>query len=216
MANSINLGDLQKTLTDSMQQLTGLSFSAFKPIMENATGNLSTLTQSLSNFKLQGDDCCRPKNECPPHCIAAIHRQAMPGERILVPFSIKNTCSTVKTWRVGVRELKDADGTMAPEQPVLNKQSVTLEPGRSERVVMMIDLAKFTNGKTYSTEIVLREKDINQNICFTLVVDDSADIVVVSPQNEKKYNLHWQGWETHFYCEKPKAGATNSLTFVNK
>jgi hypothetical protein len=213
MENSIGLGNLQKTLTDNIRQLTDLSVSAMKPLIASVSDSMTAYTKvlptlalpnlTLPNIKLQSSDCCRPVNECPPHCLTSITRYAMQGERIIVPFSVKNTCAVAKTYRIGVRELIDCDGNLAPEQPGLNKQSITLQPGRSEKIQMTIDLGKFENGKTYTTEIVLREDKINQNICFTLCMDDCANLVTAEPQSEKKYNLRWQGWESHFYCEKP-------------
>ena len=127
----------------------------------------------------------------------------------MVPFLVKNTCNETKTYRVGVRELKDQDGKPAPFQPQLNKHSVTLEPGRSERVVMLLDLSDFANGSTYTTEIVLRENEINQNICFTLKIDNDQNLVTAQPQNEKQYQLRWQSWQSHYYCEPKKGGRIN-------
>jgi hypothetical protein len=207
---------LQQALTESIQNMANLSLGSLKPLMDGMMGNLASINKSVQEgglpvmkipqLKLQTDNCncCPPENICPPHCIASINRCAMQGERIVVPFNIKNTCSHAKTWRIGVRELKDQDGQMAAAQPQLNKQTVTIEPGRSERVLMMLDLNNFTNGSVYSTEIVLREKDINQNICFTLTIDGDCNTVTAAPQDEQKYNLRWQGWQSHYYCEPPK------------
>jgi hypothetical protein len=216
MENKQTGSSLQQVLTDSIQNMTNLSLGSMKPLMDGMMNNLLSINKSVQEggipvmkipqIKLQGDscdNCCPPKTSCPPHCLTSIQRCAIQGERIVVPFLVKNTCSHAKTWRIGVRELKNEDGQMAPSQPQLNKQSVTLEPGRSERVLMMIDLEKFTNGSVYTTEIVLREKDINQNICFTLKVDD-CNATVAAPQDEKKYNLRWQSWQSHYYCEPPK------------
>lgn len=208
MTNNNN-ANLQQVLTDNLQQMADISLNAMKPIMEGLINNFSNVNKlmytndgtafKMPQIKLQSSDCCAPKNECPPHCIASIVKNAMPNERIIVPFTIKNNCSSPKTYRVGLRELKNADGKMASSQPQLNKEVVTLDPGRSERVLMGIDLGKFETG-TYTAEIVIREKDINQNICFTLIVDES-DGTLVSPQDEQKYKLRWQGWQSHFYCE---------------
>jgi hypothetical protein len=208
-SNPVNLG---QTLTSGLQQLTNLSLGLVTPFMEGVMGNISSVNKTMQEkglpFKipvLSFDNCdCPPKQVCPPHCIAGITRCAMSGDRINVPFLVKNTCSQTKTYRVGVRELKsEEDGQLAPTQPVLNKTTVTLDPGRSEMVVMMIDLANFKNGSTYATEIVLREREINQNICFTLKVDDSCDVTVVAPKDEKDYRLRWQSWKDHYYCERP-------------
>ncbi len=220
MANSTSNGaGLQQVLADSIQNLANVSLTAMKPLIDGVLTNMTAINKSvqegglpaiqLPKFNNEDCDCCPPKNECPPHCIASISRSAMPGERIMVPFIVKNTCSHTKTFRVGVRELKDQDGNLAPTQPKLNKQAVTLDAGRSERVLMAIDLDKFHTGSIYTTEIVLREKEINQNICFTLTVDD-GDAVVVAPKDEQKYKLRWQSWQSHYYCEPPKARIANS------
>src|SRR5688500_7428683 len=67
--------NLQQTLTDNLRQLSTLSLSLAKPLMDNVTENFSSVSKSLLDtgagniripqFKLQGDDCCVPKNECP-------------------------------------------------------------------------------------------------------------------------------------------------------
>jgi hypothetical protein len=216
MQNSSHQNNLQTLMTDTISQIANNSLQTFKPVMEGMLNNLSSIGKSVKNinpaalvlpniFK-QTCNCCPPEQKCPPHCIAQITRVAAQDEKILVPFMVKNTCSQTKTYRVGVRELKDQDGKLAPFQPELNKQFVTVDPGRSERVVMMIDLSRFDNGATYNTEIVLREKEINQNICFTLKVDNDANLVTAQPQNEQQYQLRWQSWQSHFYCEPKKGG----------
>ncbi len=205
---------LQKTLTDNFQKMSKLSIDAMKPLVENMFETVSNMnnavlegkipTLNLSSFQnTKNSNCCPPKQECPPHCISAISRQAMSGERIIVPILVKNNCSSTKTYRVGVRELVDNDGTIAPNQPILNKASVTLQPGRSESVLMSLDLNKFNTGSTYVTEIVLREKEINQNICFTLHVNNSR-LTEVAPNDEKKYKQKWLNWQSHFYCDPHK------------
>ena len=212
MENKTNAADtLRQGLTESFQKMADVSLASVRPLMDTMFSNISSLNKSffekgipaikLPRFQLQSDDCCAPKTSCPPHCLTSITRNATEGERIIVPFMVKNSCATAKTFRVGVRELKDADGKTAPDQPKLNKDQVTLEPGGSERVLMSIDLANFSQGSTYSTEIVLREKDINQNICFTLMVDANRNIPVAEPLAEQKYRLRWQSWRNHFYCE---------------
>lgn len=212
-SKSSNTADMQKMLSDNFQQLTNISMNAFKPMMEGMINNISTISNSILKNGLpaikipqlnttSNCDCCPPEESCPPHCIASITRYAMAGERIIVPFMVKNDCNQTKTYRVGVRELNNETGAAAPSQPVLNKSFVTLDPGRSEQVLVMVDLANFNNGSTYTTEIVLREKEINQNICFTLVVTDATS-VVVTPESEQQYLLRWQSWKDHYYCERP-------------
>jgi len=223
MANtSDNIADIQKTLSSNLQQLTNLSVSAFKPVMEGMINNMASMSKSFLKSGLplikipqlkSNCDCCPPEETCPAHCIASITRNAMQGERIITAFTVKNDCSHTKTYRIGVRELKDENGELAPAQPVLNKNAVTLEPGRSEQVLMRLDLDNFKNGSTYTTEIVLREKEINQNICFTLKVENASS-TIVTPQDEQQYLLRWQSWKDHYYCERPTVSRTVSGTNV--
>ncbi len=211
--NTGTLSGLQQTLTDNLLQLTNLSVSTLKPLMDSVVNNLSSAnkaflqnTSTVLKFPtLNNDcDCCPPKNECPPHCIASITRTAMNGERIIVPFLIKNACSQTKTYRVGVRDLVDQSNNQpAPFQPQLNKTGVTLAPNQSEEVLMSVDLMQFNTGSTYTAEIVVREKEINQNICFTLIVANPSGIVTATPKDEKSYRMRWQSWKDHYYCERP-------------
>lgn len=215
MENNQNTVDgLQQVLTDSIQKMANLSLGNMKPFIDGMMNNLTAINKTviatgipiikIPTIKMKDCNCCPPENVCPPHCMASISKCAMAGERILVPFKIKNTCSISKTYRIGVRELKSDDGQMAPAQPLLDKQSVTLDPGRSEKVLMTIDLEKFNNGSVYTTEIVVRENEINQNICFILSLDGDCNTVVAEPQDEKKYRLRWQNWQSHYYCEPQK------------
>lgn len=204
-----NTSQIQQTIVDNFQRLAQMSLETMKPLMENMFENISSANKTIldgkiPNFNLgfqskENSKCSIPDEKCPPHCIDYISREAMAGERIVVPFLIKNDCNTVKTYRVGVRELKDDDGKLAPSQPILNKASVTIESGRNERVLMSIDLESFLN-TTYTTEIVLRENDINQNICFNLYVNTSHQ-KTITPNDEKKLKLKWLNWQSHFYCE---------------
>ena len=91
----------------------------------------------------------------------------------------------------------------APSQPELNKNFVTLAPNQSEQVLMSVDLMQFNTGSTYTTEIVVREKEINQNICFTLIVANPINVVTATPKDENSYRMRWQSWKDHYYCEKP-------------
>jgi hypothetical protein len=228
-SKSTTTADVQKMLSDNIQQLTNLSISTLKPMMEGFINNMTSINNSIiknglplikiPNLTAAGNcDCCPPQESCPPHCIASIKRNALEGERILIPFIVKNDCNQTKTYRIGVRELNDENGAAAPSQPSLNKNAVTLDPGRSEKVLITVDLSEFKNGSTYTTEIVLREKEINQNICFTLVVDDPNATVVI-PQSEQQYRLKWQSWKDHYYCEKPtvnRVPGTNVLSIAGK
>lgn len=227
-SKSTTATDMQKMLSDNLQQLTNLSISTLRPMMEGFINNISAINNSvikkglplikIPKLNAGNCDCCPPEESCPPHCIASITKSAMEGERIIIPFMVKNDCNQIKTYRVGVRELIDENGAVAPAQPALNKSAVTLEPGRSEQVLIALDLANFKTGSTYTTEIVLREKDINQNICFTLIVEDPKAIVV-TPYSEQKYRLRWQSWKDHYYCEKPttnRTPGTNILSIAGK
>lgn len=208
-------------LGKSFLDLANSSMEMYKPLLRNMVDNLGAVNETLAKgdftkmkmpklFK-ETCNCCPPEFECPPHCIAAIERHAMQGERIIVPFYVKNTCSHQKTYRIGVRDLTDADGQMAPSQPQLNRHEVKLEPGQSMRVLMQVDLNGFKNSSTYTTEIVLREKDINQNICFTLKIDNDPDHVVAEPKEERKMKLKWQSWKDHYYCEPNKGRVVPTL-----
>lgn len=227
-SKSTTTADVQKMLTDNIRQLTNLSISTLKPVMESWINNISAINNAvvkngmpviqIPKLNIGNCDCCPPTASCPPHCIASISRNAMQGERVIIPFMVKNDCNQTKTYRIGVRELNDENGTAAPAQPLVNKNSVTIDPGRSEQVLITVDLADFKSRSTYSTEIVLREKEINQNICFTLIVEDST-ATVVTPQSEQNYRLKWQSWKDHYYCEKPtlnRATGSNVLSIAGK
>lgn len=206
-----------QAITKGLQQLADISIASLKSSLENSMRNMDEVNTIVGNMglgsatskKAKQDDCgcCPPKEECPPNCLVHISRHAYEGERIIVPFMVKNKCNTPKHYRVGVRELKADNGNAAPSQPLLNKTEVTLDPGGSEMVLMGIDLSNFSTGHTYSTEIVIREKDINQNICFRLYVDGYSNVPVAEPLDENKYRVHWQGWQSHFYCEPVKAAS---------
>lgn len=189
------------TLTNNYKSISGSIGNIFSQSLQTYT---DLLEQGLhkANAGLSSDsDCgtCPPKNTCPPKFIGKIYRKAMAMERIIVPITISNPCSETKTYRIGLRELKDLDGNIAPNQPILNKNSFTLAPNARVRVLMGINLTSFGN-KTYEQEIVIREQDYNQNILFTLdVVDEQGEIF--APADEKEFRLKWQSWKTHFYCE---------------
>ncbi|WGK64231.1 hypothetical protein [Croceiramulus getboli] len=199
------------TVMNNIQNLTDMSLDFYGTLIDNVLQNNSGTAQRVSQMSsnlmapvqsmFNSDHCCPPKEECPPHCIASIHRKAMMGERIIVPFQVSNPCDVEKTYRVGLRPLHDQDGNTANSQPQLNKQQVSLPPHGSERVLMSLDTSKLGAG-TYTAEIVLREKEYNQNICFTLDLSNHSG-PTVTPHEEKKFKLKWQSWKTHFYCELP-------------
>jgi hypothetical protein len=215
MENKAGNAGIPQNIADSFQKIADITMTAVKSSMENSFRSVTELNKAVSGIKpgaftlpflkTGGSDCCASKPDCPPHCILELARHAAPGERIIVPFGVKNTCGMQKTYRIGVRELKNLDGSMAPAQPVLNKKAVTLAPGETEMILLSLDLVHFPAGNTYAAEIVVREKEINQNICFSLVVDSYTPMPVAKPLDEKKYLLHWQSWQSHFYCEPQKA-----------
>ena len=204
-----NTIDVQ-AITDGLQQLADVSLSALRSSVESGIRNMGEMNRIMQGMgagmpgRKKHSDCCPPEHECPPHCLLHLTRKAYAGESVKIPFAIKNTCHGPKHYRVGVRPLKDAQGNPAPSQPVLDKTEVDLDSGESIAVMMAIDLTNFSAGQSYSAEIVVREKDINQNICFTLYVEGYSNIPVARPLEEKKYLVHWQGWQSHFYCEPVK------------
>lgn len=177
--------------------------------------NLKTM-ENLGTFGKTGSyektDCCEPSGvcppdpTCPPHCLAEIKKTACPGERIIVPFNVKNDCGHRRIYRIGVRPLVNGQGQTAPMQPWLDRTELQLEPGQSGTVRMTVDLQEgFQVGECYSAEIVIRESKFNQNICFRLCVENCHPDVEVRPLDERKYFMRWQPWQDHFYCEiKPK------------
>jgi hypothetical protein len=210
-------------LIQGLQQLTRLSLSSIKTmidsntrVMNEAGGVLSSIGLNPSAAKKKDCNCCPPKEDCPPHCLLIIARSAHPGERILVPFSIRNYCGGPKRYRVGVRPLMDRQGNPAPSQPQLDKTEVNLQQNQAITVVMAIDLSQgYQPGNSYETEIVIREQDINQNICFRLDVESFIDVPEARPLDEKKYGSHFQSWQSHYYCEPKKQRRDAIITPVN-
>ena len=213
--------DLAESFGKMAQSYVSTIRSAIENVSQNA-GEFNTMMTSMGIprmgllSKKKNSGCCVPDDECPPHCLVNINHRAFAGERIIVPFAIKNVCQGQKKYRLGVRELKNIDGTLAPSQPILNKNEVTLEQGTSEMALMSIDLQQFAAG-TYTAEIVIREKEINQNICFQLIVDSFNRVPVAVPIEENRYRRHWQSWQRHFYCEnvrvtRSETGARDTLT----
>jgi hypothetical protein len=196
----------------NLQTLTDMSMEFYGSMLDNMTGNTAQFSKNLAQLSktafeplrsiFPSSESCPPKQECPPHCIASIFRKAAPGERIVIPFHVENDCAETRSYRVGVRELLDEDGKPAVKQPVLNKDSLTLPPYSRQRVLVSLDLEGFNVG-TYTAELVLREKEFNQNVCLTIDVCDTPG-VVVRPYEEKKFRLKWQSWKSHYYCEPPR------------
>lgn len=202
------------SVMDNLQNLTDMSMNFYGTLLDNVTGNSTQFSKNAGQLgkntlnplkaMFNTGNCCPPEEECPPHCIASIHRNAMEGERIIIPFYVKNDCNEQKTYRVGARPLVDEDGNTANVQLNLNKNLVNLAPNGKERVLVLLDTRKLEKG-TYTSEIVLREKEYNQNICLTVVIGDHAGITV-TPHEEKKYKLKWQSWKAHYYCEPNSDG----------
>jgi hypothetical protein len=218
--SSLNVDAFSKNI----KQLADLSSVSLKNMVENnlktfndVTGLIRNMGISIPNFTTKKDDCgcCPPKHQCPPRCILSISRTASAGEKIIVPFKVKNTSYMPKVYQVGVRPLKNENGELAPTQPTLNKNKLELDGSESELVLMAIDLEKFIPGHTFYTDIVLREKDINQNICFHLLVKPYSEIPEAKPVDERKYRMHFQDWKTHYYCESPRKREGISISAVD-
>jgi hypothetical protein len=143
--------------------------------------------------------CCPPECECPPQCLLMLNRSAYPGETVIVPFSVRNTTSIARQYKVGIRELLDQKGDPAPVQPTVSKELINLQPGQAVTLFVEANLQGFQTG-AYETVVVLREKDVNQNICFRLQVIPFADAPEAHPVDEKRLLSHFQSWQSHYYC----------------
>jgi hypothetical protein len=201
------------SFANATQQMKRISDAAGKMITDNTNNNLQFFNElqnvmgltGVNPFQVKSSSCnaCPPDCDCPPQCLASIIRDANIGEVIVIPFRVRNSLQTAKTYKVGVRPIYDDNGNLLPEQPSLNKTSLTLQPGQAVLVEMTMDLTKgYTAGNSYSTEIVIREQDINQNVCFTLNVNAATLITEVSPLSENSYYSHFQSWQSHYYCDK--------------
>jgi hypothetical protein len=68
-------------------------------------------------------------------------------------------------------------------------------------VEMRIDLTQgYRAGSSYEATIVIREKEVNQNVCFTLVLDPLGPDDV-TPWDEQDLQRHFLSWHHHFYCD---------------
>jgi len=214
--NKINFGNV----TQSVKRITDATTRMLQGNLNNNLQWFTELQDVLGTGTVLGkkDDCnaCPPGCDCPPQCLLSVTRDANPGEVIIVPFKVKNVLQTARTYLVGVRPFYDNDGNLLPNQPTLNKTSVNLQPGQSILVEMKIDLTNgYTAGSSYSTEIVIREKDVNQNICFTLNVTANSFIPEAHPLNEQSYFTHFQDWKSHYYCDqRPTISRTDPVTPV--
>ena len=178
-----------------------------RPLMTTINKVVNAMARPLNHIVNGDDSCCDvcpPKHKCPERCLSHIHRHGRAGERIIIPFKIKNVHCQQRTYRVGVRPLKEDNGDPAPHQPVLNKEIVTLEPNQTILVEMTVDLKGFESGHLYSTEIVIRENKFNQNICFELCVEGFCDVAVVEPWDECSVYKRSYHWNHHCGCPPKK------------
>jgi len=200
-----NIQSLFEMSTSTLKNIIDKNIISFgKP--NNYSDNLSfSSIRNNGNCDSECDSgCCPPKQKCPPKFLAIINREAFKGERITVPFKIFNKTGITRNYRIGLRPLKEDNGNSAPSQPVLNKHSVTLDPGQSELVIMVIDLLNFETGHQYKTNIVVREDKINQNILFNLNVLPYINISQAEPWDENRIRSNFSGWQSHFYCDSTK------------
>jgi hypothetical protein len=146
--------------------------------------------------------CCPPELLCPPDCMLTITRRAHPGEISLVPFKIRNPSGRSRTYKIGLRPLKDEYGKSAPSQPTLDRTSLQLAPREAGLVEMRLDLTSgYKMGQTFQTDIVVREEKYNQNICFTLHLEPFANVPIAEPIEEERLDVHFVSWDKHFYCD---------------
>lgn len=191
------------------RSFTGMYESAWEQLMQNNLRMADQWSSLVVDYNKANQDCgrsssvCPPEPKCPPHCLAEIHREASPGEIIVVPFSIKNTCGKSRTYQIGIRPLVDEQGKPTPAQPSLDTSQISLEPGQAITVKMTLNLQEgFNRGETYSANIVIREDKVNQNVCFTLKMVSLNSTIEVRPLDEKHYLMRWSSWQDHFYCEQ--------------
>ena len=215
-------------LLKGLQQLSERSSRYFVEAMQANTRAMQDLVEGYQqSFDTEGKQhkvaCCPPQEKCPPHCLAILERRAHPGEVIVVPFVVRNVCGGIRKYHIGVRPLHDPEGQPTPKQPVVDKNEVTLQPDQAVIVRLKLDLSEgFQPGACYQTEIVLREKEVNQNICFRLCVEGYGELPEIHPRDEHEYFHHFVGWDKHFYCEtgrnttglkiKPEVDALKSKT----
>lgn len=157
--------------------------------------------------------CCPPECDCPPRCLLQLTRSAYLGETVVVPFSVRNTTGVARDYKVGVRDLLDQQGNIAPGQVFVNQNSISLQPGQAITLLAQVNLGQFQTG-IYETDIVLREKDVNQNICFRLEVVPFPDAPEARPWDENKLLTHFQSWQSHYYCTPQKPASTIPGTHV--
>ncbi len=202
-------------IVDSLQKLSRIMVEAAEESITNtinmggrlgeAVDTVRRLTPTTTVGKTRPVPCCPPVDECPPQCLLEITRHAYAGEVILVPFRIRNNSGQARTYQIGVRPLVDENLNPAPRQPTLDKTSATIQSGQSVVVEIRIDLTNgFGTGRQYEATIVIREHEINQNVCFRLIIDPLR-APEVEPYDEKDLKKHFLSWHYHFYCEEKPA-----------
>ncbi|MGB5296500.1 MAG: hypothetical protein WBP34_16280 [Thermoanaerobaculia bacterium] len=198
------LGSIANRMMEDSMAFTAV---AVRRLGEAADATLAITNDATSSRgSVKTVPCCPPVEECPPQCLAEITRRAHAGEVILVPLRIHNKSGVEKTWQMGLRPLVDKDQKPAPSQPTLDKTNVTVPPSQSITVEMRIDLQQgFQSGAEYESTIVIREQEINQNVCFRLILDplDSSEVV---PLDETDLKTHFLSWHYHFYCDEKQPG----------
>jgi hypothetical protein len=211
-------------LDASLRRLGSAALGMLKESIDHGTSMSSRLSEMFDTLRTagarpkcgtsRGVPCCPPVEHCPPACLLLLTRRAVPGEVILVPFRIHNGTGAVKSYAVGLRPMMNDQQQPAPTQPSLDKTHVTIQPGQSVALDMRIDLsvAGYHAGQQYEATIVVREKDINQNICFRLVLD-AASAPTATPCDERDLKSHFVGWQYHFYCDErdTKRAVANDL-----
>jgi hypothetical protein len=146
---------------------------------------------------------CPPEDLCLPRCLLRITRSARVGEVIIVPFRIRNTGNTERRYKLGVRPFLDENGAEVG-QATLDSIEATVPAGGAVRREMRIQVNRnYKAGEVYETDIVIRERSYNQNICFRLTVSSAGDVPEVTLYDERDLGLHFHRWYHHYYCARP-------------
>ena len=170
-----------------------------------STRHFASMAMGTAEAKSSKVPCCPPDIECPPHCLMTLYRKARAGEVIVELFAIKNCCGKRKTYRLGARPLLDPDGNAVDAGVELDKSQVDLDQGRSVVVRARVDTSGLQPGTRYTADIVMREQEVNQNVCFVLDIEPEREIPEVCPKEEAWYFNRFHSWESHYYCEKPRS-----------
>jgi hypothetical protein len=190
--NELTAGFMNKVITDSLNA------------WQNIPCQCSTASDVHHGVPNDARIICPPRDNCPPRCLLTIERHCNIGEVINVPFRVKNGTNFPKTYHLGVREITDKEGTVI-SQPTLDKVELKVQPGMSAAAEMRIVLNKyFVPGSLYETDIVIRERKHNQNICFRLYVNADMEIPEALPYDERDIDTHFHRWYHHYYCENER------------